>query len=305
MNFWLSLVGMAELDQLAELVPFAEEMGYYGVTVADHLVMPTRIASRYPYTEDGEVFWPDDNPWPDPWVMPGLLAGRTRKLKLASNIYLAALRDPFTAAKSVATASVLSGGRVVCGVAAGWIREEYQLLNIDFDRRGSRLDETIAVMRQLWSGVEVSHQGEHFSFKEARMLPAPASSVPIWCGGMSPPALRRAATLCDGWLGLPMTAKDLLATVDHLHALRRDAGLALDSYEVAGAMLEAPTPERCAELEEHGVRHLMSISPWFPSPWGESYVASDEDPRLLDTKKKAIERFAGSVIHKLNQSRGH
>ena len=111
---------------------------------------------------------------------------------LASNICLAALRDPVTLAKAVSTAAVLSADRVVLGVAVGWLREEYRLLGVDFSSRGRRLDELLEVARKFWSGVPVAHRGEFFEFAEGIMCPAPRLPVPVWCGGAAPAALRRA-----------------------------------------------------------------------------------------------------------------
>ena len=126
-----------------------------------------------------------------------------QRLQFASNIYLAALRDPLTVAKSVASAAVLTGNRVVCGVSAGWLREEYELAGVDFEQRGRRLDETLLVMRKLLTGQVVKHEGPLFRF-EGIMCPAPTQPVRIWCGGAAAPAMRRAARH-DGWLPLPMT----------------------------------------------------------------------------------------------------
>ena len=188
MRFWLSLVTNTEPDQLPAIARHAEEVGFHGVTVPDHLVMSTRIESKYPYTEDGRIWWPDDMPWLDPWVALSAMGGATSRIKLATNIYLAALRDPFTPAKAVSSAAAIAPGRVVCGVSVGWIREEYLLAGVEFGTRGKRMDELIEVMRKLWSGREVSHHGRFFNFDHAIMCPPPPAPVPIWCGGGSPAA---------------------------------------------------------------------------------------------------------------------
>ena len=109
MKHWISLVNVPEVDQYIELARFAEELGFYGISVADHLVMPTKITeSKYPYTPDGNMWWPEDTPWPDPFVTLTALGVATTKLRLATNIYLAALRDPFTAARAVSMSSPVS-----------------------------------------------------------------------------------------------------------------------------------------------------------------------------------------------------
>jgi probable F420-dependent oxidoreductase len=260
--------------------------------------MPTQIESRYPYTEDGEIFWPLDAPWPDPWVTLGAMGAATRELRLATNIYLAGLRDPFTAAKAAGTAAVLSGNRIVCGVAAGWIAEEYAMVGIDFASRGRRLDEQLAVMRKLWSGREVDHHGEFFDFEHALLCPAPSEPIPIWVGGASPPALRRAARN-DGWFGVPMSVEQIVPFVETLRREREAAGRAWEGFEISISLAEAQTPDNTAELEELGVGSLCVIAPWVPSPWGStSWFDEKADPGKLDSKQFAMERFAEAVVRK-------
>ncbi|MBW2725995.1 MAG: TIGR03619 family F420-dependent LLM class oxidoreductase [Deltaproteobacteria bacterium] len=277
MKHWISLVNVPEVDQFIEIARHAEELGYYGITVADHLVMPTRIEeSKYPYTPDGKMWWPEDNPWPDPWVTLTAMGVATQNLRLATNIYLAALRDPFTAARAVAAASVFTQGRVRCGVSVGWIKEEYDLLGIDFHTRGRRLDETIEVMRKLWTGKNVDHKGEFYQFENALMCPAPADEIPIWSGGASKAALRRAAAN-DGWLGVPLAVDPLIETIKGFHAMREEMGKQDDPFDVCCSLIQALTPEVEAQLEELGAHNNMAS---------------------LDVKKLTMERFANKVIHR-------
>src|SRR5690606_14236627 len=138
----------------------------------------------------------------------------TKTLRLTTNIYLAALRDPFTVAKAVSTAAVLSHNRIACGVSAGWLKEEFDLLGVNFESRGKRLDEMLKALRLLWTGKETSFDGQFFHFEHAIMSPAPSRPIPIWSGGGSGAALRRAAEN-DGWLGLPMPTQKLIETVKH------------------------------------------------------------------------------------------
>ena len=298
MKYWLTLVQVPESEQLVEIARFAEEVGFYGISVADHLVMPTKIQSRYPYTEDGEIFWPEDAPWPDPWVTLGAMASVTQELLLASNIYLAALRDPISTAKASGTAAVLSGDRVVCGVGAGWIEEEYGIAGVDFASRGRRLDEVIEVMRKLWSGENTSHQGEFFNFENALMRPAPSRPIPVWPGGHSPPALRRAARN-DGWFGLPMTREQMAPFLATLRREREALGKSWESFHCSITLAEPQTDEATQDLEEMGVASLCAIAPWVPSPWESSkWNHPADDPGKIDSKKRALERFSESVIRR-------
>jgi len=297
LKIWLSIVTIMELDQLLELAKFAEQLGFHGVTVGDHLVMPAKIDSKYPYTPDGKVFWPETTPWPDPWIVLSCMGAVTTKLKLASNIYLAALRDPFTAAKALCTASGMTQGRIVCGVSTGWIKEEYEMLGHDFSKRGKRLDEMIVAMRKLWTGQVVSHRGDFFNF-DAIMCPPPPSHIPVWCGGGSPGAMRRAARN-DGWLPLPMTIEETRAAVPAIRAMRRDTGLSEENFEVILVLREPMSPGAAEAMGEMDIQHNIVIAPWVRSPWEvQSWIDEGDDISRLDVKKKAMERYANAVIAK-------
>ena len=226
-------------------------------------------------------------------------ATATTKLELATNSYLLGLRDPFTAAKAVSTAAVLSGDRVRCGIGSGWIREEYEAVGIDFDDRGRRIDEMIEVMRKLWTGEPVSHQGERFAFQDALMVPAPPRRhVPILVGGSSKPALRRAARN-DGWFGVPQAQDERFATIRELHQLREEQGCADRPFEIFFSLMGFLKPELARELESMGAGDTGTL-PWMQTPWGNMpWLRDGEDPSSLDVKKKTIERYAKDVIEKV------
>jgi probable F420-dependent oxidoreductase len=222
----------------------------------------------------------------------------TTRLRFASNICLAALRDPIVLAKQVSTAAVLSHGRMVLGVAAGWMREEYDLLGVDFASRGRRLDELLVAMRALWSGQPVAHAGEFFRFDEAIMCPPPPARVPVWCGGASAPALRRAARN-DGWLGLPLDRAQARPMIEALRRERAQVGLDPQDLAINIALTEAHDPDVITELEDLGVTGLMILAPWQPNPFFEApWFDAAADPSRLASKREAIARFAGQVIER-------
>lgn len=298
MKFWLSLVAVREQEQLPQLARFAEELGFHGLMVGDHLLWPANIKTPYPYSPDGKIFVPPDTPWPDPWVLFAHLGAIAPKLQFASNIYLAALRDPLTVAKSVSTAAVLTGGRITCGVSAGWLKEEYEAAGVDFEARGRRLDETLSVLRALLSGEMVKHEGPLFRF-EGIMRPAPAQPVRIWCGGATAPAMRRAARH-DGWLPLPMTLAQADTALAAIRIMRRDAGLPPAGFEVGLPLAEPVTQAACDALQELGVHDLVVIAPWLPSPWDiTSWLAPGADPAHLAVKEQVLERYAAAVLRKV------
>ncbi len=290
MKYWISLVNTTEVDQFVEIAQAAERLGYEGINVPDHLVYPANIETPYPYTESGDVWWPNTNPWADPWVTLTAMGVATTKIRLATNIYLAALRDPFTVSRALTAASIYTGNRVACGVSAGWLKEEFELLGIDFASRGRRLDEIIGAVRALNSGEVVSHNGEFFNYQDVIMSPVPSKPVPFWVGGMSKAALRRAAEN-DGWLGVPLKNDAMKAVIDQIFELRKQKGKYDEPFDVLISAMELYTPEFIESLDPAGTYHA-SVLPWTPSPWGRAFwVEEGEDHSQLDVKLSAMERF--------------
>lgn len=290
MKYWISLVNTEEVDQFIAIAQKAEELGYEGITVPDHLVYPAKISTPYPYTEDGNVWWPNTNPWMDPWVTLTALGAATTTLRMATNIYLAALRDPFTVSRAISAAAVLTNNRVACGVSAGWLKEEFDVAGIDFKSRGRRLDEVITAVRTLNTGEPVSHQGEFFQFDDVIMSPVPSEPIPFWVGGKSRAALRRAANN-DGWLGVPLANAPMKAVIDSIFALRKENGKYDQPYHVLISAMEPYTPEFIESLDPAGTYHA-SVLPWTPSPWGRAFwVEEGEEHGELEVKFRAMERF--------------
>lgn len=250
MEIWLN-AGFIELDELCTLAPAAEELGFSGIDLPDHLLFPAEIASPYPYSDDGSVLWPSRTPWPDPWVAIGAMAAVTGQLRFATGIQIAPLRDPFSLAKSVATAHAMSGGRVSCGFGVGWLREEFEVVGVDFATRGRRFDEMLGVLRLLWTGESVTHRGAFYTFETVTMRP-PAAGVVVSIGGNSPAALRRAARH-DGWIG---THRSLSGTTDLIAALEvelADRGRGLDEVRVS---LTGPD----LVGEDHGALAVLGVN---------------------------------------------
>jgi alkanesulfonate monooxygenase SsuD/methylene tetrahydromethanopterin reductase-like flavin-dependent oxidoreductase (luciferase family) len=179
---------------------------------------PGRVESSYPYTEGGDVRWPDDTEWPDAWVVAGAVLQATSTLRYATNVYLPTLRDPTVVAKAVGTAAVLSEDRVALGVGGGWLQEEFTALDKEFAGRGKLLDESLQAVRSLLTGTSVSETDGHRAVGGVTMLPAPRRPVPIWVGGLSAPAVRRAIRH-DGWIGV--LGKDVGATAAQVRDVRR------------------------------------------------------------------------------------
>jgi probable F420-dependent oxidoreductase len=274
--------------QFCEMARLAEANGIDAVAISDHVAHPEHIASRYPYTPDGSIRWTEDTAWPDPWVSIGAMAAVTTRLRFVTNIYVLALRNPFLAAKAIATAAALSGDRVALGVGVGWCKEEFELSGQDFHTRGKRTDEMIEVMRKLWSGAYVEHAGRFYRFGRTRMLPAPAAPVPVYGGGLSEPALRRAARL-DGWISDLHTSAELGEIAAKLRRYRAESGRADAPFGMIAACIDAFDPDSIRRLGDAGVTHYAT-APWIL--YGGSWES-------LQDKRDGLRRFHDEVISKV------
>ena len=231
-GFYLPTRGRtATPEALDALVQRGEALGFASVMIADHIVFPTAIDSKYPYTVSG-VF-PGQGDALEQLTLMAYVAARSRRLRIVSSVMILPYRNPVATAKMLATVDVLSGGRVTVGVGVGWLREEFEALAApDFDRRGSVSDEYIRIFRTLWTESPASFDGRFYRFKDLQCLPHPVQKPhpPIWIGGHSPAALRRAARLGDGWHpvganpAIPLRPAELRASLDELHRLAEAAG---------------------------------------------------------------------------------
>lgn len=194
-----------------------EALGYDSLWASDHVVIPHRIASRYPYSPTGKFPLAPEVPFLEPLTTLALVAGVTERVRLGTSILVLPHRNPVLAAKMAATLDHLSGGRLVLGVGVGWMREEIELLGGDYDRRGAWSDEALIVMRACWRDARTVHHGEFFSFDELGVFPKPTrGDIPILIGGHTPRALRRVVQLGDGWHAAFITLDALKADIARL-----------------------------------------------------------------------------------------
>jgi alkanesulfonate monooxygenase SsuD/methylene tetrahydromethanopterin reductase-like flavin-dependent oxidoreductase (luciferase family) len=221
-------------------------------------------------------------------------------------VYVAPARPLLEVVKQVATASVVSRGRVSLAVGVGWMREEFELMGQDFGNRGKRLDEMIPALRALWRGGWVSWSGRYYQVPELMIEPHPPVPVPILCGGDSDAALRRAARLCDGWVGYGYGWDDAVHHVEKLAALRAECGRAAEPFEkpfeIMLALYEAPSRDLVKRAEDIGITALM-CSPWTTPD--DITAAAQHSPGLdAERYRRPIERFAETVIANSRQPGG-
>jgi probable F420-dependent oxidoreductase len=241
----------------------AERLGYESVWLPEHLVF-TRAMSRSPHPGEEHPPVPPDTPIYDAFAYLGYLAARTNTVRLGTHVYNIGLRHPFTAARGAQTVDLLSGGRFEFGIGASWLEEEWRATELDFATRGRRVDEAIEVCKHLFAEATVTHHGEFFSFDDVVFEPKPVQQPrpPILVGGESKAALRRAARLGDGWLGMGHTFESAAAQIELLTELRRQharpPGEPDFQIVVGGAVESHADVDRWEDL---GVTRLI-VTPW-------------------------------------------
>jgi probable F420-dependent oxidoreductase len=273
----------ADPSELVALAVEAEALGFTGVALGDHLLVPDEWTSPYPYTRDGRVNMPKDADFPDPWVSFAAVAARTERLRFTTWVFVLPLREVFSVAKAVATLDRLAPGRTVFGVGVGWLEEEFRAAGIDFTGRGRRTDEMLEAMRLLWTGQPVSFHGDHVAFDAARLRPVPAGPVPITIGGHTPAALRRAADH-DGWYALAVDRAALHAQLDELAERRRAAGRADRPFTITAMVGPDADPADCADLAARGVTDVCC-----PPPIGQADLAAKIEALRATAARLALE----------------
>lgn len=240
-GFYLPTRGpLANRADLARFVQAGESAGFASVMIADHIAFPMEIASKYPYTVDGS--FPGQGDSLEQLATMAFIAGVTKRLRLVSSVMILPHRNPVVTAKMLASIDVLSEGRVTVGVGVGWLREEFEALNApDFDKRGAVSNEFLEIFKALWTDSPATHKGEFYQFEKLRCEPLPLQKPhpPIWIGGHSKPALRRAAKYGDGWhpvgaiAASPIPPDEMRAKLDELRRLTEAEGRNFDTLTIS------------------------------------------------------------------------
>lgn len=206
----------------------AEQFGFESAWIAEHLIMPVKQGSAYPYSPDGRFPAPADAPFLDPLLTLAYVAAVTKKIRLATGIFVLPLRNAFATAKAIATLDTLSEGRVVFGVGIGWYKEEFEAVGMKFEDRALRTREYLELMFELWSKADPVYKGKTISTEGMKFMPKAVQQPhpPIVFGGVTEPALKRTVRLGDGWYGIAHSLDEARTLIGRLRELERGANRA-------------------------------------------------------------------------------
>jgi probable F420-dependent oxidoreductase len=270
---------MLRPEHMATVAEQAERLGFESVWVAEHLVFPTVIRSRYPYSSEGVPPINPVTPLLDPLLVLMQVAARTERIRLGTNVYILPLRHPLAVARMAMTLDLLSNGRLHFGVGLGWLEEEFDAVGLDFRSRGGRTREYVRAIRALWTEPEPSFHGRYVSFGPLKFEPKPVQrpTPPIVFGGESAAALERAAALGDGWYGVGHSPESAAAQTARLRALLAQAGRSADAFEMTVSHGHAElTRDDVARYADAGVHRVVSL------PWRRGREAADGLARLAE-----------------------
>jgi probable F420-dependent oxidoreductase len=235
----------------------ADELGFDVVWLGEHLVAPVANTTPHPHRPDQDPPVVGlDSALSDPWVVIGAISGATTRLRSATGVSVLPLRHPLLTARAAVSAHDVSGGRVVLGAGSGWCREEFDAFGVPFAERGTRLDETLDVLRKAFARGPFAHEGRHFAFDAVQVSPRPVT-IPIVIGGVTERAMRRAAMHGDGWYSpSTMELDECLAVRRRIDALRSELGTADRPFTYFVRMNRWPAARVVGTYLDAGFDHL-------------------------------------------------
>jgi probable F420-dependent oxidoreductase len=282
----------------------AEAAGFHSMWFPDHVCMPAETASAHVVNASGRRSYAPRHEMLDALVTMGAVAAATTRIRLATSVLIAPYRHPLSDARQFATVDVLSGGRVIVGVGAGWMREEFEAVGIPHAERGSRTEECIEIYRRAFADERVTHAGRHYSFADVSMDPKPAPGTPIVYGGMSPVGARRAARLCDGLYPLFLDASIPPDDKAHLHDIVRRELDAVGRDPATFAMLaatgmrvdEAPRPAAGRTCSGTADQVIADVARFATAGYSTLVCKMDCPSGTIDELLEQIERVGSEVM---------
>jgi probable F420-dependent oxidoreductase len=258
-----------------EISRLAEQAGFDSVWGGEHVIRPTKIASPYPYSADGEMPGDAETSIPDPLIWLAYVAAAAPTLRLGTCILIVPQRNPVVLAKELATLDTLTGGRLELGLGVGWLEEEFEVLGVPWKKRGARNDEYVAAMKALWAGPHAEFHGEFVDFPPATCSPRPVNgTIPILVGGDTAAAVRRAARIADGYFPGTTNPEQLSSLIKAVGAEATRQGRSPTDIMIHAIFSELNDPIAAAErMQSQGVERAMLPAFFFAGPGGLDRLA--------------------------------
>ena len=256
-------------------VQTAEAAGFASIWTSEHVVYFEDYAPNYPYAAGGRPPMETDTAMMEPLNLLSFIAAKTSRMRLGTGVFLLPQRNPVYTAKETSTVDVLSGGRLDFGIGVGWLREEFQAVNVPFEERGARCDEYIEILKRLWTEDVAEFSGRFYDLPACTQKPQPLQTPhpPILVGGTSKPAIRRAALLGDGWVAINLTPSEAAEKLKSLRAQRLEAGLSMDGFKSTLMAVNFPIePEDLGRYRDAGIDQIV-----LPPMSGTRILKSAED----------------------------
>ncbi len=290
LGVFLPQVGpLAEAAGLRDLAQMIEALGFDSAWVNDHVVIPWQQSRPYVRSRDGRFPVAPETPFLEAVTVLGYLVGVTRRLRLGTGVLVVPWRNPVLTAKQLATLDVLSGGRLIVGVGAGWWPEEFAALATPFADRGRRTDEYLEVIRRCWTERHTGFHGRYYDLDDVGCFPKPAQRPhpPLVVGGASPGALRRAGRVGDGWQPAGLSDGEIAAGWERVRAEARAAG-----RDAAALLLSVQVRLRWADDDEaeQAVAALRRLRAQGAGQVVLEFAAAD-----LTAARRQLERFMSAV----------
>lgn len=306
MKFGVSIPNMNLLTNGEDTFAFAREieaLGFDSVWVSDHVTIPRDIKSQYPYRTNGTFSMGADNALLEPITVMAVLAAATTRTRIGVSVLVIPYRNPVLTAKMLSTIDVLSGGRVILGAGVGWMAEEFELLQSPpYADRGPVTDSYIRLFRELWTSPSPTFEDAFYSVSNVGFEPKPVQNpLPIWIGGITGPALRRAAKLGDGWQGIRHRSADIPAAMQKLHQLLEEEERSADGFTFGMrtpiAINQEPAPEEAIPLEGTA-QHLLDDVRRYDEA-GIEYLVINPRGQTLEEQRTQVRLFAEEIVAKI------
>ena len=294
---------VATPEAFSAIAERAEALGIDALWCSDHIIIPPQTVSRYPGSPDGEMPTSWKERYWEPFTVMAYLAARTSKIRLGISVLNLPRRNPIEVAKTIADLDQLSDGRITLGVGVGWFREEFDVLNRPFNKRGAHADEGLALCKKLWTEETPSHDGQFYKFNDVHFGPKPVQKPhpPIWVGGGSTAALKRAAKYGDGWHPLKPSFEALESGMAELKGYLEAEGRKLEGFDIAikfhlkfqddpPAEEQSPTEGRPEDIVA-GIKRFRDA--------GVNHCVFDYVPETPDQAIATMERFTKEIRPKL------